>query len=367
MTNVERLNKTLPGSIKSGNLPFVVGEYNFTSLLGRGGFSEVYLVEHMKFGINYVAKVMIVDTLDTDPKWDLVEAEIKALSQLDHPNIIRLYDHFHNGNRFYLILEYCVNGCLHDQAEIKNGLSMQKFVEYGSQIVSALNYCHSKGISHHDIKPGNILIDGYGKIKVADFGLSLESNGSKQKSFGGSYQYTAPEIFMKKAHDPKKADVWALGVMFVFMATGSSPWPCDSLGALKQLAVTGQYRLSKGIPMILSELIKRMIVVDPDQRISMHVLAQHPLFKDPPKIKAPPKKIDRPNWEQIPRLAPITAVEQVFMDDLCLCPRYSSIHCASSSIVHNAPVPQKVSTRLHRHSNPLKPTFHPMDDFVEVT
>ena len=367
MSSWDRINKTQPVNLKNGNLPFMVKDYNFESLIARGGFSEVYLVTHIKFNLQYVAKVMVVDQLDSDPKWDLVDAEIKALSQLDHPHIIRLYDHFHLGNRFYLILEYCPGGCLHDHIDTKNGLSIHKFVEYGTQIVQALDYCHKRDIAHHDIKPGNILLDHYGRVKIADFGLSLQtSNGQLQKSFGGSYQYTSPEIFQKKPHDPKQADVWALGVVFAYMATGSSPWLCDSLGALKQLAISGSYKLNKPVPQIITDLISKMIIVEPEKRITMQELVSHPLFRINPRTRAPPKPPDKCNWEPIPRLPPISPVELAFIEDSCNLPRFSSIHTASSSIIHNSKTPPKISKRLHRHSNPNRPTFLLLEDFVEV-
>jgi len=82
---------------KNSQLPCTIGNYTFTKLVGHGGFAEVFVVNHVVFGTEFVAKVMTFDTTEMTEKWESFEAEIRALRSLNHPHIIRMYDHFHVG------------------------------------------------------------------------------------------------------------------------------------------------------------------------------------------------------------------------------------------------------------------------------
>jgi serine/threonine protein kinase len=153
-------------------------------------------------------------------------------------------------------------------------------------------HCHAHGIAHHDIKPGNILLDENGRAKLADFGISIQTTHSGQmtKEFAGSLQYEAPEILNEKAHDPFKSDVWALGVLFAYMISGITPWRGDTLKKIKDCIFRGDYTLKKGYAPQVGEVIGKMIRVDPDERITLVELAQLPLFRD----------AHMPLWEEIP-------------------------------------------------------------------
>lgn len=267
------------------SLPFVCRDYKFTEVIGQGGFSKVFKVTNIKFGTEFVAKVLHVrDEAKVSSSWETFDSEVSNLLSLDHPHIIRLYDHFHEGSDFVIILELCEQGSLSDEIKQNvNGLPLERFKVVARQVCESLAYCHSKNIAHHDIKPQNILIDQYGRAKLADFGLSLKSeDGELSTQFAGSLIFIPPEIFKKKAHDPFKADVWSLGVMFVFMITGESPWPNVPIERLKQLIFAGAYQLSRRVPHQVADLIRKMIVVDPDARIPIEKILQLPWLKEDP-------------------------------------------------------------------------------------
>ena len=271
---------------KKGNLPFSIRNYNFTAIIGQGGSAIVYLGQNLTFGNQFVAKVMTVEPSEMAESWKIFDAEVSSLSILDHPHVIRLYDHFQEGNKFYMILEYCSGGSLHDQISRCNGLSSSQFQLLGREIAEALEYCHAKGIAHRDVKTQNILLDMSGHSHLADFGLSLKTQkGQLHLSNGGSFEYTAPEIFMKKLHDPMAADAWALGVVFAMMVTGSSPWKYQSLGDLKIKASQAQIQYKKPVPDVIDDLIHRLIVLNPEERLTMKQVMDHPAFKYPAVIK----------------------------------------------------------------------------------
>ena len=262
-------------------LPCTINDYSFKKILGKGGFSTVYLVESVKYpGCLYVAKVTpITNEPIKEGDIDACDAEIKALMSLSHQNIIKLYDHFNYGKNFVMILEYCPNGSLQNEKVEGHGLPLPQFISYAKQILSALAFCHSKRIAHRDIKPGNILIDATGHIKLSDFGISLTNANNLTISFSGSLLYEPPEIINKVPHNPMQADIWSLGVLFSYMINGITPWRCDNMGILKNRICSGTIKLRSSTPPEVADIIKKMIVVDPNSRISAKELLEDPLFK----------------------------------------------------------------------------------------
>ena len=261
-------------------LPMTLGFYSFLEQIGQGGFSQVFLVQHRNYSTKFVAKVIKPEQSEIESRWEIFKAEVKALSTLNHPHIIRLYDHFKIQNQFFLVLEFCPNKSVHDEVSDTEGLSVPRFGELAAQIVDALCYCHKNGVAHRDIKPSNVLLDAYYRAKIADFGLSAQTDptGMTEK-YGGSLHYLAPEILQKRKHNPMMADIWALGVTFAVMLMGRSPWASESLGGLKKLALAGKYRLSRRIPDILKDLIGKMLLVEPSERLTVQGVRDHPFFK----------------------------------------------------------------------------------------
>jgi serine/threonine protein kinase len=230
------------------------------------------------------AKVMDVPPHASEEDRQAVTTEINILQSLNHPHIIRLYDHFVEGNRWYLILELCKGGTISSEMPNDRPLPLSRFRFFGRQITSALAHCHRQNIAHRDIKLGNILLDEYGRTKLADFGIALALRNQTELTdrYAGSVQCESPELLNKRPHNPFKADIWALGVVFVQMITGSSPWPGDTIGKVKKEITTGAYQLKKKIPDEVSDVIARMLVVDVDARITMDELARLPLFQNAP-------------------------------------------------------------------------------------
>lgn len=261
-------------------LPPPVRGYTFEKVIGKGGYSQVFLVRDKKFNKQYCAKVMNMDpSEDTASLMKAVETEINILVGLNHPHIIRLYDQFFVKGKFYLILEYCTKGSLHDHVKSR-GMDEYHFIETAKQIVEALAFCHKNNVAHRDIKPGNVLLDELNRVKLADFGISIRlQHNVKHSSYSGSLLYEAPEVINKLPHDPFKADIWSLGVLFAFMINGITPWHCDNKGLLKSRITSGKYVLLSNTPKEIADLISKMLVVDPDQRITIEELQQYPIFK----------------------------------------------------------------------------------------
>jgi serine/threonine protein kinase len=267
----------------------VINGYTFHEKIGSGGFSQVYRVSSSKFHRDFAAKVLSPDPSDAAVTCQAYEAEIQSLLQLNHPNIIRLYDRLYYENILILILELCSKGNLEQEiiAREFHGLELDRFVSIARQMVVALSFCHDRGIAHRDIKPLNILFDDYDRPKLVDFGIAdlhgttYTANGKVQ----GTYAYLAPEIFMRGTIDPFKTDIWALGVTFASMLNGGLPWSLvENMATHKGrcelgLAIcSGRYKIKRKLPMIIVDVIESMLSIDPSQRPTAEQLKEHPLF-----------------------------------------------------------------------------------------
>ena len=257
-------------SIKIGS---EINGYIFSSFLSHGGSSEIYLVDSIKYNKKFVSKVIQISDKYTENNLDQFDKECSALKKLDHPNIIKLYDHFISKKDYFLILEYCNKGSLSNLIQKNGPLDESEFFSLAKKLLSAIQYSHSQNIIHHDIKPDNILFDEYGRPVLADFGISIQSQiNSKVSDFKCSLAYAPPEIILKKQHDPYKADIWSLGITFLYSLTGFIPYQNDTIDILKYSIINGKFKLMKKIPDIYSNLIKSMISMNPENRKNINYL-----------------------------------------------------------------------------------------------
>ncbi|EAY17684.1 AGC family protein kinase [Trichomonas vaginalis G3] len=221
--------------------------------LGNKCFPSCYLVFHQVYQQNFVCKIISKKTQ--------YENEVLALTTLDHPNIVRLYSHFEENGKYYMILEYCEGGT--PESLIKNKVRpiQNKIVNITKQLVRVFKYIHSKRIAHHDIKPSNILFDKYGRIKIADFGLSGYYSTNESHYNVGSYGYLAPEQRTSHAFDPFLADIWSLGVTIYYMTCGLNPF-------IKQKN-SYKYIIPMFVERSLAEVISGTLEEDPLKRLSL--------------------------------------------------------------------------------------------------
>lgn len=270
--------------------------YDGMKPIGDGGYSTIYKVRSRQYQEDFVVKLIDL-TLDESPTKIMptaFKAEIEALTHLDHPHVIRIFDHFSTDNLLYIILEYCPGGSLKDVIDKNGCVPQQLLYDWCRQIITALYYCHQHCIAHRDVKPSNILIDKYSRAKLADFGLaqlyhapaySSDKTGQSTKKnlfsniFGGSLPYLAPEILSEKLYDPFKADVWSLGVTFYEMASGKLPWdppggmsPETLLEMINQPGYSPIVKLNKLSNQNFVKSINMMLIVEPNSRYNLSTI-----------------------------------------------------------------------------------------------
>ena len=146
-----------------------------------------------------------------------------SLSLPRHPNILRLYGHFHDANRVFLILEYAGQGELYKLLRKKGKFSDSRASTYIHQMSLALSYLHRKHVIHRDIKPENILVSVSGEIKISDFGWSVHAPSQRRTTLCGTLDYLPPEMVEGRDHN-EKVDLWSLGVLAYEFLVGSPPF-----------------------------------------------------------------------------------------------------------------------------------------------
>ncbi|KAK4487310.1 hypothetical protein RD792_006083 [Penstemon davidsonii] len=203
-------------------------------LIGRGTFGSVYVASNRQTGALCAMKE--VEILPDDSKsaesMRQLEQEIKVLSHLKHPNIVQYYGSEIVGDKFYIYLEYVhpgsINKYIHDHCEAITESVVRNFTRH---ILCGLAYLHSKKTIHRDIKGANLLVDAYGVVKLADFGMAKHLSGqAADLSLKGSPYWLAPELLqsvMQKDTSTDLAlavDIWSLGCTIIEMMNGKPPW-----------------------------------------------------------------------------------------------------------------------------------------------
>ena len=239
--------------------------------VGKGGFATCWKVNRFDINEIFVSKeVRLQEGRKEERVKQTFMAELDALVHLTHPNIIQVFNYFSSGSSLYLILEYCPKGSLYDMLGDFDDLSIVQILHYAKQILTALLYMHQNNIAHLDIKPQNILLDRYARVKIADFGLATVCRKNQLSDhYSGSLAYMAPEILDKQPFNPFLADVWSFGVTLYHIAFGALPWLASSRHDLEQCIKFGYSSLPPDTDPLLAALIKKSIVVKPESRASI--------------------------------------------------------------------------------------------------
>jgi serine/threonine protein kinase len=252
-----------------------------------------------------------------------IEREIVIMKLIEHPNVLRLLDVWETGSelyvprlcstgreisraddraRRYLIMEYVEGGELFDYLVRRKRLHADEARHYFQQIISGVDYCHRFNICHRDLKPENLLLDSEKNIKIADFGMAaLEREGRLLETSCGSPHYASPEIVAVSLRvlsflvfssfpseglkmgtpDPTQqgenyhgssSDIWSCGIILYALLTGVLPFDHGDIRTLLSLVKRGEYYMPPELPTDAQDLIRKMLVVDPEKRIKVRLL-----------------------------------------------------------------------------------------------
>ena len=262
--------------------------YELLNYIGKGGFGRVYKVRH-KLSNQYRAMKIIKCKAD-NPHNNTAEIikQINILKTLDHPNIIKVYEFYSTEKYIYIINELCTGGELFNKI-----VEVKYFTESTAcfimrQLLSAVAYCHDKGVIHRDLKPENILIENseekdkeYFHIKIIDFGTCEILKKKKLTEQIGTSFYIAPEV-LKNGYN-EKCDLWSCGVILYILLCGSPPFYGKNEKEIFQKILDGNVNFKHKIWNKISDDAKNLVIkllqVDPSQRLSAAEALEDEWFK----------------------------------------------------------------------------------------
>src|SRR5262249_50912874 len=207
------------------------GTYRVLERLGWGGMGLVYLCEH-KLMRRRVAVKGLPSAKSKDPAaLDRFQREARAVAALDHPNIVHAYDIDQDESLHFLVMEYVDGASLQEIVKKVGPMDVHRAAHYMQQTCLGLEHAHDAGLVHRDIKPGNILVDRSGVVKVLDMGLARFFNDEEDiltkkydENVLGTADYLAPEQALDSHGVDIRADIYSLGATFYFLLTGRTPF-----------------------------------------------------------------------------------------------------------------------------------------------
>ena len=246
-------------------IPALIGKYRIESQIAQGGMGAVYLAKHPTLGRKVILKKLTVK--GSSSIVERFKREARIMMDFKSDFIVDVYDHFKEGQSYYIVLEY-INGISLDklikqQKRIPNIIAL--YIILG--VCKALQYAHNKNVIHRDIKPANILISNSGEVKLVDFGIAVSQDDDNGLTIEGSTlgtpSYMAPEQLADSKNVDSRADVYSLGVMFYEMVTGKKPFYGYITAELIAAIQMGKYKkpkkLNKNLSSFIQKIIKKMM------------------------------------------------------------------------------------------------------------
>ncbi|XP_019289521.1 serine/threonine-protein kinase STK11 isoform X1 [Panthera pardus] len=288
----------------------LIGKYLMGDLLGEGSYGKVKEVLDSETLCRRAVKILKKKKLRRIPNGEAnVKKEIQLLRRLRHKNVIQLVDVLYNEEKqkMYMVMEYCVCG----MQEMLDSVPEKRFPVcqahgYFCQLVDGLEYLHSQGIVHKDIKPGNLLLTTGGTLKISDLGVAEALHPFAEddtcRTSQGSPAFQPPEIANGlDTFSGFKVDIWSAGVTLYNITTGLYPFEGDNIYKLFENIGKGDYTIPGDCGPPLSDLLRGMLEYEPARRFSIQQIRQHSWFrkKHPPSeepVPIPPSSDCKDRW-----------------------------------------------------------------------
>jgi serine/threonine protein kinase len=268
------------------NVNTYYSEYTIVKILGQGGFGKVYLATHKKTNEKVAIKITNAGGINNSDEIESIFSEAETVKALNHSNIVKIINFFviKKTLQTYFIMEYLEGGELLKYLEEKKRLNEVDAHEIFRQIISAIDYCHRQKIIHRDLKLENIMkVDQNSMaIKIVDFGIAGLFAGRKSEiTRAGSLFYMAPEVLSKKNMIASPAmDIWSVGCILYALVIGNLPYQDRNESVLVKRIIEAEVEIHKSAKLSpeVVDLIEQMLHKNPDKRIKMADIKQHPWF-----------------------------------------------------------------------------------------
>jgi serine/threonine protein kinase len=252
------------------------GNYTLHTPIGRGATAVVFDATNGLTGERCAVKV-----IPQVSQKDLtrVNRELTILQSLQHSFIPEFREVMRFGNVTYIVTKYSEGEDLFTiiaSGKLIDGHTAKRIFY---QILFAVQYLHSHGISHQDIKAENIIVDSAGNVKLIDFGLAkAEDIGGSER--GGTLMYLAPELLKAQTYKTQPADIWSLGILLIILTTGRLPYPCAGDRETAKLVAKGRVDYPKEMDGETEALARKMTALNPNDRPTVNDILENPYFTD---------------------------------------------------------------------------------------
>jgi 5'-AMP-activated protein kinase catalytic alpha subunit len=290
----------------NGNI--LMQRYEVGKLLGQGTFAKVYHARNIETSQSVAIKVIDKDKIFKVGLMEQIKREISVMKLVRHPNIVQLYEVMATKSKIYFVLEYVKGGELFNKIA-KGKLREDAARKYFQQLVSAVDFCHSRGVYHRDLKPENLLVDENGNLKISDFGLSALAESRRQDGLlhttCGTPAYVAPEVISRKGYDGAKVDTWSCGVILFVLMAGYLPFQDSNLMEMYRKIGKADFKCPPWFPSDVRKLVSRILDPNPRTRMPITKIVECFWFK-----KGIDSKLIRKNIEIKGKVSALTNVKQ---------------------------------------------------------
>ena len=307
--------------MSDNNAVILNDRYEMQQRIGRGGMADVYLARDILLDRLVAIKVLFPEYA-TDPAFvERFRREAQSAANLNHPNIVSVYDWGRSNNTYFMAMEYVPGRTLAEALHDVGQITAMKAAEVGIEVAAALSFAHRGNVVHRDIKPGNILIGSNGQLKVADFGIAralgsaADSNLTQVGAVMGTAAYLSPEQAQGGQPDPR-SDLYSLGIVLYEMVGGRVPFSGDNPVSIAYKQVHEAPRplnqLASDVPRAFEAIVARLLAKDPDLRYATAEAVRDDLrrFRDGIPVQALADAINRRNSDPTPAgtAAPTTVI-----------------------------------------------------------
>ncbi|XP_069766190.1 protein kinase C theta type isoform X2 [Narcine bancroftii] len=262
---------------------FTIDDFILHKMLGKGSFGKVFLAElkekNQFFAIKALKKDVVL--MDDDVECTMVEKRVLSLAW-EHPFLTHLYCTFQTKENLFFVMEYLNGGDLMFHIQSCQKFDVPRAMFYAAEIICGLQFLHARGIIYRDLKLDNVLLDGDGHIKIADFGMCKENilNDTRTSTFCGTPDYIAPEILLGQKYS-MSVDWWSFGVLLYEMIIGQSPFHGADEDQLFQSIRTDDPFYPRWLGKEPKDILIKLFVREPERRLGIKGnIRQHSFFRD---------------------------------------------------------------------------------------
>src|SRR3954454_21532939 len=275
---------------------FKINRYTLVDMIGQGGMGRVYLARDTRLNRSVALKILEPERMNNPRAIARFQREARVGAQLQHENLVRIYDFGEANGRFFLVMEYIEGKTISALITSQGPMPAPTAARLARQIALGLEHAHRKGLIHRDVNPYNILVNHDAIAKLADLGLAIdlaeEERVTREGATVGTFDYVAPEQARHSHAADIRSDIYSLGCTLYHMVAGQVPFPSPSLPeklfAHQALEPTPLSQLAEDVPPALVEMVQRMMRKKPEERYATPLQvaqALEPFIEEYPRIR----------------------------------------------------------------------------------